>query len=179
VEHTAGELAVTNDHPSESQTPRVLVELRVVGPGAAVDVVDRRVAVSLEVLQAVELAASGVDDSSDVDGLDVGVAVDLQVARRAGVVEERRRDEDACAARGEVRAPDTRERILATLLAFLDRRAVEKPPPTVSIRLVENEVAREVLVGEDDARVVGAPRAPYVLCAIVSTSPVAKSTRSA
>src|SRR6185436_5125102 len=59
---------------------------------------------------------------------------------------------------GEVCAADPREWIVAAFLAFLDRRPMEEAPAAASVGLVEDEVPREVLVGEDDARVVCAPR---------------------
>jgi hypothetical protein len=80
-----------------------LVELRLVRPRAAVDVEDRGEAVALQVLHALELTHALVRQPRELDGRDASFGPgEIEVAGRAGVVVERRREQDAVAARRRV-----------------------------------------------------------------------------
>ena len=71
VQDSACEIALADEDARERQTGRGLVELRVVRPRAAVDVVDRRETVAVQVLQALELADTDVLGALDGDGLEL------------------------------------------------------------------------------------------------------------
>ena len=71
MQHAAREVALPHEHAVDGEPPCRLVEADVVGPRAAVDVEDRRVAVVDEVLQLLELAGAGVHDAVERDGLDL------------------------------------------------------------------------------------------------------------
>jgi hypothetical protein len=139
----------------ERERSRLLVERRVVNPRHAVDVVRRREAVILEVPQALELPDAVVDDPFDRHALELA-AVERQVGGRALVVEERRHEEQPLVARRHAQRAETRPRVLATFLSVLDRCSVPDLALPVD-ELVEDVVADQVLVLEEDPRVIAAP----------------------
>ena len=71
VQHAVGEIALPHEHALDGKAPGRLVEAHLVGPGAAVDVEDRRVSVSFEVLQRLELAGARVREALERNRLDL------------------------------------------------------------------------------------------------------------
>ena len=106
-------------------------------------------------LQLLELARTGVHETVECDGLHLAETGEVEVAGRAGVVEDRRREQHPARARRDVRRADPGGGVLAPRLALVERRPVDDRAPVVP-RLVEHDVAGEVLVAEHDARVVAA-----------------------
>jgi len=148
VKDAALELALPDQDALDLESPRWLVEPRLVRPGAAVDVVDRRVPIALEMDEVLELAHSLVHEALDRDLLDLTAAGELEVAGSPRVREEARGEEDPC--RRAVRPAQAGERILAPFFALVERRAVEDAPAAVVLELVQHRVPDRVRVDEHD-----------------------------
>ena len=86
VEDAAGELALADEHALDRQAPRGLVEPGAVRPRAAVDVVEERVAIPVEVHEPLELAQTLVPDALDGDRLDLARPLEVEEADAACVV---------------------------------------------------------------------------------------------
>ena len=136
---------------------RRLVERTRVHPRAAVDVVRHRVTVALEVLEPLELAYALVGEAGDRNGLYLAGRFEVDPCERARVVEERRRHQDAGAARDPVPVAETGQRIVRFGVSLLDRRPVQHPALT-AVDLVEDDVPNRVPVNQDDSRVIRRPR---------------------
>ncbi len=106
VQRSARELVLPDQDSVDRQAACGLVEDRLVDPGAAVDVVLRRIAAALEMLEALELACAFVNEPLGRHGLDLTRTVERQVSRAARVVEDRRREEDSVAAHRAMRGTE-------------------------------------------------------------------------
>ena len=158
VQRSAREFVLPDQDSLDAQAPVDLVEERFVDPGAAVDVVLRRVAAALQMLESLELARAVVDEPLDGHLLDLTRAVEREIARTARVVEDRRGEEDSLAAHRAVRGTEAGRRIVKTLLALVHRCAVEHLPRSAVVDLVQHDVSDRVSVSQHDARVIGRPR---------------------
>ena len=156
VENAVRELALSDEHAIDREGTGGLVEGAGVGPRAAVDVVGEHEAIALQMGERLELAGALVFQARDRHRLDLAGPREVEVAERARVVEQRRRQQDP--ARRRVAAPEARERIVGGRVALLDRGPVEHGAFAVRIDLVQHDVAHRVAVGEDHPRVVGRPR---------------------
>ena len=71
VQDAACELVLADEHALDRERARILVERAGIRPRAAVDVVDERVPVALEVVETLELACADVPQPVDRDRLDL------------------------------------------------------------------------------------------------------------
>src|SRR5262249_3704475 len=128
VQNTSGELADPDEHALHREGAGRFVERARIHPRAAVDVVEERIPIPLEMVEAVELARTLVDEPVDRDRVYLARSRQVEIAERARVVEQRRREEDARAACRSVSPTEARERVLRVRVALVDRDAVEHAP---------------------------------------------------
>ena len=121
VQHPVRQLSSTDEDPLDRELPRTLVEAGVIDPRAPVDVVPRRVARALEVLDALELTRALVRGALDRHRLDLPEAFERDVCRTAGVLEDGRGDEHAGTARRGMHRPEAGQRVVATRFPLVER----------------------------------------------------------
>ena len=158
VQHSALELTLPDHDTVDSERQRLFVERARIHPRAAVDVERKRVAISCEMVEALELAGPLVHQSLDDHVFDLARSREIDERERARVVGHRRCDQQSTAARSTVGRAEPTERIFLCGITLLDGRAVKHPAAPRIVDLVEHAVAHRVTVGEDDTRVVWSPR---------------------
>ena len=159
MQDAAGELPFADEHAAELHRAGRLVEVGLVGPRDAVDVEDGEVLVAVDVLEALQLAHALVTGAGQLHGLHLAWAVERDVARAVGVVEEARADEQPLLALRHVRRLQAEQRMLRAFLPVFEQRPPEhRLLARVRVTLVEDDVAGRVAVAEHGARVIARPR---------------------
>ncbi len=157
MELTARQLSAAAEDAPQRQAACPLVEVRVVGPGSAVDVEGHEVPVGVaEPLDPLELSRTCVDGAFEGHRLHV-TAVEREVPRPVGVVEEAGDDEEALLVGCQVRAVEAGEAVFLSLGPLVERRPPEHAPAAL-LELEEDDVADRVFLGDDDAATVARPR---------------------
>ena len=156
IEHAVGKLALPADHVLERERALAGVELGLVQPRAAVDVVDHAVHPAFQGVDLHQLALALVADALHLDRLGLLGFLEAQVGRRIGVVVDGAVEQQPLFVGGEGHRGDAVQRHLLAFCALVERHAVDQLLlPALFVPQVHDDVAHSITVVQHHLAVVG------------------------